>query len=214
MATTTKHAAVLQVVHPVMLIMNFGGSDSEVRSKRRKSVINNSDIFSFLRGPAISGIRKRYAYHRYYVIESTWHSALVPIRSYIWLQVYMTTIVLLYYYLTRRGVYHCYHDCAVARGGSAILIATKIPRHRARSRTRRRPMTISERSVTGKRAGGRVRKIYPRRRTTTTAVSRGVLYYCYLRVFSSVPHDLHITCALQRRELSSARYRPRENCRA
>lgn len=82
-------------------------------------------------------------------------------------------------------------------------------------------MTISERSVTGKRAGGRVRKIYPRRRTTTTtaaaaaAVSRVVLYYCYLRVFFlSVPHDVHITCALQRRELSSARFRPRENSRA
>ncbi|KAL4119229.1 hypothetical protein QTP88_012070 [Uroleucon formosanum] len=74
----------------------------------------------------------------------------------------------------------------VTRGGSAILILTEIPRHRVQSRTRRRPMTISERSVTGKRAGRWVGKIYTRDTDPhrLRLRCRGVYY---LRVFSSTP---------------------------
>lgn len=99
----------------------------------------------------------------------------------------------------------------VNRGETAILIPTKIPRHWVWSRTRRRPMTISERSVTGKRASRWVRKIYtrdvdPHRRRLQC---RGVYFIIYTRFFLCPT-----TCTTPALQWIAERYRPRENSRA
>jgi len=105
-------------------------------------------------------------------------------------------------------VYHCYHYCE-ARWIS-YSYSDGIPRHRVWSRTRRRPMTISERLVTGKRAGRWVRKIYTRDDDPhrLRLQCRGCILL--LTCFFLCP----TTCTTPAQQWIGERYWPRENSRA
>jgi len=95
----------------------------------------------------------------------------------------------------------------VKRGGSAILILTEIPRHRVWSRMRRRPMTISKRSVTEKRAGRWVRKIYTRDFGFSCGVGGCILLFTRFFLYPT-------TCTTPAQQWIGECYRSRENSRA
>jgi len=180
-----KNYAVLQV-SKYLLHINFGDADFDLEESKRKEAIIISTFFSSLPGPRSSEFIND-----------------IP--------TYLFGISFVYDYRYDGNMSLCTVErCIIViiivnRDETAILIPTKIPRHRVWSRTRRRPMTISERSVTGKRASRWVRKIYtrdvdPHRRRLQC---RGVYFIIY--AFFPLPHDLHNTCsAMDRRALSAA----------